>query len=71
MAQIVILRSQESWEFHDTKTGRKRKAKPPSVKSMTKWVCDGIAKTPDGCRTEPDGCCEHGFNSWLILMGVC
>jgi len=42
----------------------------PSVKTMEKWSDDGVAKTPCGCRVEPDGTCAHGVPSWLILVGV-
>ena len=43
--------------------------KEPSISTMNKWVCDGIAKATDGCRIEPDGECEHGHVSWLIVLG--
>ena len=44
--------------------------KPPSIRTMEKWVCDGVAKATDGCRVEPDGYCPHGKPSWLIQLGV-
>jgi len=31
---------------------------------------DGIAETSCGCRVEPDGSCEHGNWSPLILLGL-
>jgi hypothetical protein len=43
---------------------------PPSVKTMTKWSMDGVAKATDGCRVEPDGTCSHGCKSWLLVYGV-
>lgn len=36
----------------------------PSMRTMEKWVSDGIVPTPDGCRVEPDGICEHGWRSF-------
>lgn len=45
--------------------------KVPSIRTMQHWVFDGVAKTPDGCRVEPDGRCQHGFDSWLIILGFC
>ena len=36
----------------------------PSLKTLEKWSYDGIAKTPDGKRVEPD----HP-DSWLVLLG--
>jgi hypothetical protein len=47
-----------------------RRAKKPSFASLEKWSMDGICPTPDGCRVEPDGTCEHGWNSWLLILGV-
>lgn len=47
-----------------------RHVKAPSVATMTRWVCDGIAKATDGCRVEPDGHCQHGHPSWLLKLGI-
>lgn len=44
--------------------------KPPSIKTMEKWVDRGVAKATDGCKVEPDGICPHGKQSWLLIMGV-
>lgn len=44
--------------------------KPPSVKTMSKWMDDGIAKATDGCKVEPDGTCPHGHKSWMIQLGI-
>ena len=44
--------------------------KPPSIKTMEKWMENGVAKATDGCRVEPDGTCPHGKPSWLIQLGV-
>jgi hypothetical protein len=41
----------------------------PSIKTLEKWSFDGICKTPDGCRVEPDGICPHGYQSWLLILG--
>jgi hypothetical protein len=41
----------------------------PSIKTMEKWMYDGVAKATDGCRVEPDGCCPHGCQSWLLELG--
>ena len=24
----------------------------------------------DGCIVEPDGACEHGYSSWLLVAGL-
>lgn len=43
--------------------------KPPTIKTMMKWMDDGVAKATDGCRVEPDGSCQHGHKSWLLVLG--
>lgn len=44
--------------------------KPPTVKTMMRWMSDGVAKAVDGCRVEPDGTCQHGSPSWLLKLGI-
>ncbi len=44
--------------------------KQPSIKTMEKWMDNGIAKATDGCKVEPDGKCPHGKSSWLLVLGV-
>jgi hypothetical protein len=44
-------------------------AKAPTIQTLNKWVSEGIAKALDGCKTEPDGTCQHGFPSWLRALG--
>jgi hypothetical protein len=43
---------------------------PPSLKTMEKWMMDGVAQATDGCRIEPDGICIHGHKSWLMQMSL-
>lgn len=43
--------------------------KPPTIKTMSAWLADGIARATDGCRVEPDGACSHGHKSWLLVLG--
>jgi hypothetical protein len=31
---------------------------------------EGGCEATDGCWVEPDGVCEHGCKSWLIVLGV-
>ena len=44
--------------------------KAPGLRSLERMAFDGIAKTPDGCRVEPDGRCPHGQPNWLMIVGV-
>lgn len=43
--------------------------KVPSLAKLEKYSDDGIASTPFGGRTEPDGWAE-GAPSWLLVMGL-
>lgn len=43
---------------------------PPTLRTLEKWMFDGVAKATDGCKVEPDGTCCHGHRSWLLQMGV-
>jgi hypothetical protein len=43
--------------------------KAPSMASLEKWSCDGIAKTPTGKRVEPDSHGPDGSPSWLLALG--
>jgi hypothetical protein len=31
---------------------------------------DADGEATDGCYVEPDGTCEHGHPSWLIVLGL-
>jgi hypothetical protein len=52
--------------------GERHKAtsKGPSLKTAEKWIDEGVARATDGCRVEPDGRCEHGHSSWLLVLGL-
>ena len=81
MSQYILLNNQsimevpdsydlqtkfQMWEAKGLKAEKIKK--PPSVKTLEKWMNDGVAKATDGCKVEPDGCCPHGKPSWLIAM---
>ena len=43
----------------------------PEMEDIEDWVFDrSDVETPDGCIVEPDGRCEHGLDSWLIILGI-
>jgi hypothetical protein len=45
-------------------------AKEPSVDELYSMMVGMIdTETTDGCTAEPDGVCEHGHPSWLIVLG--
>ena len=47
-----------------------RSAAWPGMKSLADWSLDGVCEATDGCRIEPDGHCEHGYPSWLLVFGI-
>lgn len=51
--------------------GEKHKATEPrpDLDQLEEWSNDGVAEATDGCRVEPDGRCEHGHASWLLVLG--
>lgn len=44
--------------------------KVPGIRTLEKYSDDAVAKTPCGCRVEPDGTCGHGVPSWMLIAGV-
>lgn len=51
-------------------TEKTKTKKPPTIATLESWDRRGICKTPDGCIVEPDGTCEHGLDSWLLVLGL-
>ena len=39
----------------------------PDVPTLAGWAASGTGRSPDGCPTPPDGCCEHGLASWWLV----
>jgi len=50
-----------------TETTIKKKA--PTPRQLMAWQDDGGCEATDGCWVEPDGICEHGTKSWLLVLG--
>jgi len=42
----------------------------PSMKQVMEWESEGGCEATDGCWVEPDGHCEHGCPSWMIVLGL-
>jgi hypothetical protein len=42
----------------------------PSLEQLEEWMDEGGCEATDGCWVEPDGTCEHGKPSWLIVLGL-
>lgn len=44
----------------------------PSIEELTEWMNEGgcEAACEEACWVEPDGHCEHGKPSWLLVLGL-
>ncbi len=42
----------------------------PDLETLEEWMLDGACEATDGCLTEPDGTCMHGYPSWLLQLGL-
>jgi hypothetical protein len=42
----------------------------PSIEQLEEWMAEGGCEATDGCWVEPDGQCEHGKKSWLLVLGM-
>jgi hypothetical protein len=50
---------------------RHRATEPtPSLDALEDAVYDGESTATDGCTVDPDGRCEHGHPSWLLVLGL-
>jgi hypothetical protein len=45
-------------------------SKPPTLPTLERYSNDGVAKTPTGERTEPDGFGQDGSPSWLLVLAI-
>lgn len=39
------------------------------IEDLESMMFDGDVETADGCAVEPDGTCEHGYRSPLLMLG--
>lgn len=57
-------------EQYQTKYPDAIKCCKPSFSRLEQWEENGTSRTPCGCTVEPDGHCNHGNPSWLLIMGM-
>jgi len=50
----------------------KSQIEEPSMEELEQMMFDGVAyaRCEHGCECEPDGYCQHGRPSWLIVKGL-
>lgn len=56
----------------DPEKGERHKATEsrPTMDELESYVSDSVCPATDGCEVEPDGTCEHGHKSWLLVLGI-
>lgn len=67
---VKKLREEATLEQYQAKYPSAVECFPPDEDQLGDWVHDSICETPCGCQVEPDGHCEHGNPSWLLVMGL-
>jgi hypothetical protein len=45
-------------------------SRPSLEELLRQFEEDGGCEATDGCWVEPDGSCEHGKSSWLLVLGL-
>jgi hypothetical protein len=66
---VRTLKEGVTLEQYQTKHPDAIKVCKPSLATLERWNSDCGCKALDGCWVEPDGTCEHGFDSWLLALG--
>jgi len=51
-------------------TDDEKQEQRPTDEQLMEWEAEGFCEATDGCIVEPDGTCEHGCPSWLIVLGL-
>jgi hypothetical protein len=51
-------------------TNQDPRRRVPDAEELQDMVDGGYAEATDGCIVEPDGRCEHGCRSWLVVLGM-
>jgi hypothetical protein len=68
-AVLSTVETLKAIEHREAPQAKEAKPKRPSLATLERWANEGRCKTPDGCWVEPDGSCQHGQDSWLIVLG--
>ena len=43
---------------------------PPDPETLADWRAEGGCRAPDDCWVAPEGWCEHGLASWLLVLAA-
>ena len=68
-SQPLDQRMLDAIDVHDPSTFPGGQYPTPSVDELYSMMVGTIdTETTDGCIVEPDGVCEHGHPSWLVVL---
>lgn len=42
----------------------------PEMEDLMEWMDEAGCFATDGCWVEHDGTCEHGCQSWFLVLGL-
>ena len=56
--------------FANQEPDKPPRTEEPSLEQLLLWDHEGGCESTDGCWIEPDGYCEHGNPSWLLVLGM-
>jgi len=75
-SKTVRMTNEEALARDDVKVNRKAEREwaesfnLDDLESIVMGDCDAPTACPNGCEVEPDGQCQHGYKSILLLLGV-
>ncbi len=67
---MIVVAGTSTTEKGAGMTTARKTRKSPSLRTLMAWEEEGGCEATDGCWVEPDGTCEHGAESWLLVMGM-
>uniref|UniRef100_A0A6M3LE62 Uncharacterized protein n=1 Tax=viral metagenome TaxID=1070528 RepID=A0A6M3LE62_9ZZZZ len=66
---VKTLKAEVTLDQYRAKYPNAIKVRVPCMKKLEEWSSDCGCEAIDGCWVEPDGECDHGYQSWLMELG--
>ena len=79
--QVQAAKENAAWDAHQRTVEKARAASPNAAAELLEALAghssldemddyQRATDCPDGCSTDPDGTCEHGYESAALTLGV-
>lgn len=68
--KVRALKDGVAWEEYHSKHPEAIRVRQPTISTLKRWDNEGGCKAVDGCWVEPDGICEHGYPSWMLVLNL-